>query len=101
MNPRPTARMSFSADCRGRLNVVAFTARLNSNPIDEDLSMGTPVKSCPDTKLEFFNTFLIPQLQVLLILGNLRLSGPEGPANAPSFRGLKPSAPSGLLDLQL
>ena len=30
---------------------AAFTARLKSHPIDEDLSTGTPVKSCPDTNL--------------------------------------------------
>jgi len=27
--------------------------RHNSHPIDEGLSMGTPVKSCPDTKRRF------------------------------------------------
>jgi hypothetical protein len=30
-----------------------FPARLKFHPIDEDLSMGTPVKPCPDTKRVF------------------------------------------------
>lgn len=30
-----------------------FTARLNSHPNDDDLSLGTPVKSCPETKQHF------------------------------------------------
>jgi poly(A) polymerase len=31
-------------------SIAAFAARLKLHPIDEDLSMGTPVKSCPDTE---------------------------------------------------
>jgi hypothetical protein len=54
---------------------VAFTARLNSNPIDHDLSMGTPVKLCRDTKPGFFNKFLILQLQIHSIMENCEYPG--------------------------
>jgi hypothetical protein len=42
------------------LILAAFSARLNSHPIDEDLSMGTPVKSCPDTSCSFESVFPQP-----------------------------------------
>jgi tRNA/rRNA methyltransferase len=41
----------FPSEAKAPADIDAFTARLNSHPIDEDLSMGTPVKSCPDTEL--------------------------------------------------
>ncbi len=54
--PAVTAAEKFSekqpAGAKARADSAVVTARLNSHPIDEDLSMGTPVKSCPDTKLE-------------------------------------------------
>jgi hypothetical protein len=34
-------------------------------------------------------------------LENGRRPGPKGHVNSPSFRGLKPPAPSGIFDLQL
>jgi hypothetical protein len=42
-----------SAGPKGHVDFAAFTARLKPHPIDEDLSMGTPVKSFPDTKWSF------------------------------------------------
>jgi hypothetical protein len=39
-----------ASGAKARQSSGAFSARLNSHLIDEDLSMGTPVKSCPDTK---------------------------------------------------
>ena len=55
----------FPSGAKAPADLAALTARLNSHPIDEDLSMGTPVnhpidedlsmvtpvKSCPDTEL--------------------------------------------------
>jgi tRNA/rRNA methyltransferase len=41
----------FPAGAKALTNIAASTARLKPHPIDEDLSMGTPVKSCPDTEL--------------------------------------------------
>ena len=40
--------LKLPAGAEARLSILLFAARLNSHPIDEDLSMGTPVKSCPD-----------------------------------------------------
>jgi 23S rRNA (cytosine1962-C5)-methyltransferase len=34
---------------KAHVDLAASAARLKPHPIDEDLSMGTPVKSCPDT----------------------------------------------------
>jgi hypothetical protein len=39
--------MRFSAAYTARSFIGHFAARLNSHPIDEDLSMGAPVKPCP------------------------------------------------------
>jgi hypothetical protein len=36
------------------IRIVAFAARLNSHPIDEDLPMGTPVKPCPFKTPNYF-----------------------------------------------
>ncbi|MFY9852629.1 MAG: ribosomal protein S18-alanine N-acetyltransferase [Terracidiphilus sp.] len=38
------------AGAKAQVDEGAFSARLKPHPIDEDLSMGTPVKSCPDTR---------------------------------------------------
>jgi hypothetical protein len=37
---------------------LAFSAQLKPHPIDEDLSMGTPVKLCPDARLALLAGFL-------------------------------------------
>ena len=45
--------------------------------------------------------YLILQLYFTQFLENGRRPGPKGHVNSPSFRGLKPPAPSGIFDLQL
>jgi len=61
-----------------------LTARLKSHPIDEDLSMGTPEKSCPDTKQGF-----PPGLKPAMIL--LALCGGWNPLLPPQRRRPVPS----------
>jgi len=39
-----------TSGAKAQAQSAAFAARLKPHSIDEDLSMGTPVKSCPDTK---------------------------------------------------
>jgi hypothetical protein len=49
----------------------------------------------------FGNPKLVLQLYFTQFLENGRRPGPKGHVNSPSFRGLKPPAPSGIFDLQL
>ncbi|MGD0521409.1 MAG: UDP-N-acetylmuramate dehydrogenase [Terracidiphilus sp.] len=42
-----------TSGAKAQAQSAAFAARLKPHSIDEDLSMGTPVKSCPDTKQGF------------------------------------------------
>ncbi|HEY1803038.1 MAG TPA: hypothetical protein VGG45_01030 [Terracidiphilus sp.] len=49
INPRPTARLSFSAACKGHIHSGAFAAR--------DPPTGKVPRSCPDTKPEEIGFF--------------------------------------------
>ncbi len=49
VSARPSGSISPSSGAEALFILRLFTARLKPHPIDEDLSMGTPVKSCPDT----------------------------------------------------
>jgi hypothetical protein len=58
-------------------------------------------KYVPDLNNGDQTTVLVLQLYFTQFLENGRRPGPKGHVNSPSFRGLKPPAPSGIFDLQL
>ena len=54
-----------------------------------------------EREMDGAQSFLALQLYLLLFGRGGQRPGPKGPGISPSFRGLKPPAPSGFSDLQL
>jgi hypothetical protein len=70
--------------------------------IGKDQGLARRVVELGCTSRMFFKIIgLVLQLYLLRFLDRRQRPGPKGPVKSPSFRGLKPPAPSEISDLQL
>jgi uncharacterized surface anchored protein len=82
INPRPTARMSFSAACKARIHFEAFSARLKSCPVTRPRIPG----ACKFTsKVQSHRPKIVPLIVLMLALawmpGEAQTGAAVGPYN--------------------